>query len=539
MSDKLSILEDGRMSQNFEYTVTSEGKSIKVRESLDLDIQNGNYGKTNKVVYKSKKRPFNWVTVNPNSLIGEAITKDADGGRGNAFRSAVDDVSVLASKQTTRNERTHENALRESGMYDVARGFTSHSGTEFPDKTKNKDVSVKEEGKKEDTSPAPITKTPDKDPEVLRYPADLPTDQDYILIEAFEYTAPQADSLAKHGNVKVRNNAKGQGNQLVGPNQNRRGASTFKEKYMDLRDKKTQEQYGFANTTNAGLSRGSNIGNAKTSKGMVKLPIPNAIKSSNGVDWGEGRVNALEAGAFMGVQNQISSLLGGKTNIAGATKSGLDGIKETFNKLPELGGGQSGQLISSVLSKTALAQVGINVDPSQMIARSTGMAINPNLELLFSSPKLRTFTFVFQFAPDDEVDATATRKIQRFFKQGMLPSKSNNTSEKLYLGSPHVFRLCYKNKGKRIKGLNIFKICALTACEINFTPENVYQAYEDEKAVSMPVRSFMTLTFTELTPIFSNDYDHNFVSKNVDPSLADLGLNIVGENNITDDDIGF
>jgi len=121
----------------------------------------------------------------------------------------------------------------------------------------------------------------------------------------------------------------------------------------------------------------------------------------------------------------------------------------------------------------------------------------------------------------------------------MLPSKSNNTGEKLYLGSPHVFRLCYKNKGKRIKGLNIFKICALTACEINFTPENVYQAYEDEKAVSMPVRSFMTLTFTELTPIFSNDYDHNFVSKNVDPSLADLGLNIVGENNITDDDIGF
>ena len=228
MSDKLSILENGRMSQDFEYTVKVDGKNVKVRESLDLDIQNGNYGKTNRVIQKTSGFFGNrWATVSPNSSVGKAITEDVDGARGNAFRSAIDDVSVLASKQTTRNERTHENALRESGMYDVSRGFTSHSGTEFPDKTKNKDVSVKEEGKKEDTSPAPITKTPDKDPEVLRYPADLPTDQDYILIEAFEYTAPQADSLAKHGNVKVRNNAKGQGNQLVGPNQNRRGASTF------------------------------------------------------------------------------------------------------------------------------------------------------------------------------------------------------------------------------------------------------------------------------------------------------------------------
>jgi hypothetical protein len=163
------------------------------------------------------------------------------------------------------------------------------------------------------------------------------------------------------------------------------------------------------------------------------------------------------------------------------------------------------------------------------------MAINPNLELLFSSPKLRTFSFVFQFAPDDSDDAKEARSIQRFFKQGMLPSNANDKGEKLYLGSPNVFRLCYKNSGKRIKGLNIFKICALTACEIDFTPENVYQAYDDASSVSMPVRSNMSLTFTELTPIFSNDYDED----SEDPSILDLGLNVTGDNAITDDDIGF
>jgi len=520
MSEKKSILKSGRMTETMKYKVNVKGVDVHVRESLDLDTENGNFFKTDRIIIKSSRHFGNrWSTLPLDSDIGRAVMADEDGARGNTFRTTYDKFST--------DPKTEE-ALRDSGMYEVARGSVSHTGTEFPDKTINKDLSVKEEGKQEDTIPKVKPKS-NKDPENLKYPADLPTDQDYILIEAFEYNAPQTDSLSRQG---TREEAVKTGDTNWGL-----GANTWKKTKTvryDLRDKATQEKYGFANTTNKGLSRGSNI---KTPKGMVKLPIPNAIKSSNGVDWGEARVNALEAGAFMGVQNQISGVLGGSQNIAGALKSGVDGLKETFDKLPEIGKGQSGQLISSVLSKTVLSQVGLNVDPSQMIARSTGMAINPNLELLFSSPKLRTFTFVFQFAPDDEIDATATRKIQRFFKQGMLPTNISDGGDKLYLGSPHVFRLCYKNKGKRIKGLNIFKICALTACEINFTPENVYQAYEDEKAVSMPVRSFMTLTFTELTPIFRGDYDPENIKDN--KSLEDLELNIKGDNKIEDDDIGF
>ena len=109
------------------------------------------------------------------------------------------------------------------------------------------------------------------------------------------------------------------------------------------------------------------------------MPIPNSIKSSNGVDWGEGRANALEAGAFIGTQGAISNVLGGKKNIGGLIGSGVGELQNLFGKLPELGQGQSGQLLSSVLARTALSQIGINVDPSQFIARSTGMAINPNL----------------------------------------------------------------------------------------------------------------------------------------------------------------
>ena len=57
------------------------------------------------------------------------------------------------------------------------------------------------------------------------------------------------------------------------------------------------------------------------------------------------------------------------------------------------------------------------------------------------------------------------------------------------------------------------KICALTTCEINYAPDNVYQSYDDSKAGSQPIRSTMNLNFTELTPIFESDYRENVESR--------------------------
>ena len=179
------------------------------------------------------------------------------------------------------------------------------------------------------------------------------------------------------------------------------------------------------------------------------------------------------------------------------------------------------------------------MDVDQFITRQTGAAINPNLELLFGGPQLRTFTFNFDFAPNSEKEAVMVRKIQRWFRQGMLAQRKNaNASRSLFLGSPNVFRLCYMNSHRRIRGLNTFKICALTSCQVSFTPDGVYQSYEDKSANSMPVRSTMGLTFNELTPIFANDYRLDDTTVN-DPSLEDLGTNILGVNDFTDDDIGF
>ena len=549
MAVKKSIFgTGGRLFEVVQYNINVNNTNTSIREALSLDTNNGDYLTRKKLKYKKNNSNGRGEWENADPLIAKAVEEDKDGTRDKAIKKADEKLTSQVGAEHEKNKgisgvSSVDNVLKITVVADQDDlGASNIEPMKFDDEELNQldpddeafgnfgltSVNGVERG---DTTPAVQS---------LIYPSDMSLNQDYIYIEAFEYKAPQQNSLRQNKQEQVPN-IYGASNMMSG----RKFPKGKKYKNVDARDDATKEKFGFTNTITSGLERGSNIGGPlKNVKGTVRLPIPNSIKSSNGVDWGEGRANAFEAGAFINTQGAISNVLSGQNNIGGLIGSGVGELKRVIEDLDQIGQGQSGQLLSSVLARTALSQLNINVDPSQFIARSTGMAINPNLELLFSSPKLRTFTFVFQFAPDDEDEATEVRKIQRFFKQGMLPTNSSggNPSAKLYLGSPNVYRLCYKNNNRRIKGLNIFKMCALTSCEINFTPENIYQAYEDEKAVSMPVRSFMSLTFTELTPIFANDYDLEILKDlgdSIDPSLGDLGTNITGTNKITEDDIGF
>ena len=332
----------------------------------------------------------------------------------------------------------------------------------------------------------------------LQYPRDAyyGNSQDHVIIEQFTYKAPQEDLLSSQGQLQTG---------------------------------------GVISAITSGLKRNTNL---RDFVGLVKLPIPNQLAVSNGVSWADDRANAVEAGAFFSALGVASKNLTG--NIPDAISSVASGVGNITNLIGSGGFGNTpaGILLSSFLAQAALGKIGLNVDPAQFIARATGTTINPNLELLFNGPKLRNFSFTFEFAPVDEYDARISRRVMRFFNQGMVPKK--NESNTIFIGSPNVFRIRYSNGKQRIKGLNIFKICALTNCEINFTPEGVYQSYDDSDAGSQPVRTTMTLSFTELTPIFENDYFMDEISQNA--SSADLfersgGIGPLDQ--ITPDDIGF
>ena len=223
----------------------------------------------------------------------------------------------------------------------------------------------------------------------------------------------------------------------------------------------------------------------KRTIGTVILPIPGGIQDGVGVGYGDSRMTPLDMA---------------KANIALTTVS--EGFTAGITEA-----GRAAQNVAGAFgdNKKALAAViaGMAAGAGNMLTRTTGAIANPNMELLFNGPQLRTFSFQFLLAPRSQEEAKTLIQILRFFKQGMAPIR---TKSRLFLKSPHTFQLSYRNsKGQDHKYLNKFKECALANFGVNYTPNGNYSTYEDGVMTAYQ----MTMTYRELNPIYNDDYGNS------------------------------
>lgn len=237
------------------------------------------------------------------------------------------------------------------------------------------------------------------------------------------------------------------------------------------------------NSANGKFGPGEKRIRNRKSIGTVVLPIPAGISDSNQAGWQSGTMNPGQ---------MILAQIGLKT----VTEGFAEGGQEVSNQIKNIGTNKDEV-------KTALSGAIVGAatgDSAALLQRTTGQIINPNVELLFSQPQLRQFSFAFQMSARTPEEGATILKIIRFFKQGMAPIK---TQGNLFLKSPHTFRLNYERRAKEHKGLNKFKECALVNCGVEYTPDGNYASYEDGVMTSYR----MTLGFNELEPIFNNDYN--------------------------------
>jgi len=222
--------------------------------------------------------------------------------------------------------------------------------------------------------------------------------------------------------------------------------------------------------------------------GTVILPIPSGISDTNSCTWNGPGMNALQAGL---------------ANIALTTiKDGLEaGADKTGDILKTIrtNSGDVGTAVAAAIAGDASGAAGL-------LTRTTGSVINPNLELLFQSPALRTFGFTFKMSARSEPEAKTIIAILRFFKQGMSTQRSESN---LFLKTPHTFGIRYIHRAlgenKEHQYIGKIKECALTSFTVNYTPEGQYATFYDGPMVSYE----MQMQFQELEPIFNNDYGEN------------------------------
>ena len=265
--------------------------------------------------------------------------------------------------------------------------------------------------------------------------------------------------------------------------------------------------------------------------GSVRLPIPDGISDQNSVSWNDSAIGPGQAAAVaasMGIANAAASTVqaGLDGGIGAAISKGLESVGNGAQEITEVFKNPvMGDILRRKLISAATNQLRFGVSAEEILTRSSGRVTNKNLELLFSGQNLRQFSFAFQFAPRNNTEAKEVRKIIRFFKQGSAPKKSilGDGGAAFFLKSPNVFRISYrKGLDDHIKGLNKFKICACQGVGIDYAP-NGYATYQDD---SQPVAVSMTLSFTELTPLFYDDYEEpeEFLSVPNQMDVDDVGF---------------
>ena len=312
---------------------------------------------------------------------------------------------------------------------------------------------------------------------ILRYPYEaLSSATDYLQMDILEYVPVAKNSQNTNG-----------ANSLVSSPGSRRNSLNNRVGYRSI-----------GGLTNRVLKDG----------GTILLQIPSQVQDGNSASYGDSRMNGLVAAAAQGATDIMSGIklddLGGSIQEVG-TK-----LAETKNNALQGAGGVDGikDITTKFLTSKAVGALGGNVSVNQLLARQSGEIFNPNMELLFNGPTLRSFRFSFKMTPRSSAEAEQIKLIIRSFKRNMAPktaaaANKSGSRGNFFLKSPNIFELRYRSGNQDHPFLHKFKQCFLTDVSVNYTGEGVYATYEDATPVSM----ILDLSFKELEPVYDVDYD--------------------------------
>ena len=263
-----------------------------------------------------------------------------------------------------------------------------------------------------------------------------------------------------------------------------------------------------------------NIRQNTTLKHSIILPIPNGLSDSNAVAWDEDSANALEIAGAQAFKDAVKKAqIQGDLNlesIGNAAGAGLQSLRGSVDKFAAgITDENTREQVLNYFGAKALGIFNSNVSAASLASRASGQVLNPNMELLFKGPQLRTFPFNFTFTPRSRSESEVVKRIIRIFKQSMAAKTTVATGggggRGIFIQSPDVFQLTFKRGGRKHPFLFTMKPMALKGMNMNYSDSGAYVTYED----STPVKMSMSLNFTELNPIYQEDYSDNFSSEGV------------------------
>jgi hypothetical protein len=233
-------------------------------------------------------------------------------------------------------------------------------------------------------------------------------------------------------------------------------------------------------------------GNGQPAGAAIVLYMPNSTPTvTNGQTWeskkfeGPMGVAAREIGV---------AVAGGATDGLGKglTEGGygvVDGLKAAAGQIKNL---------PDIARQGAITAAGqfAGTSANQIMALSRGKVFNPNIELLYEGPNVRSFNFNFNFIPKSASEAARVAAIILQFKKLSAPLQVSQMYE-----IPKVWQVSYSGVGG--SWMNKFKKAAMTSISVQ------YNAGLDQHATfsnGFPIRTDIQMSFQEVDVITRNDH---------------------------------
>jgi len=295
------------------------------------------------------------------------------------------------------------------------------------------------------------------DQSALRYPSEpgIDVNSDYVAFEFYKYAPPFKGRTSSVGSSQVA------GQEVTG-------------KFYDYNQLGTYEK----------------LSNYKS----VLLYMPEDISTGFRSSWGGKAMSNIARDAMTAAGAEGFEKL----------KSAGDALFKTADRAVALTG-------AAAIRKAIGKVTGDSLSNDDVFGAISGAILNPNVELLYQSTDLRNFQLNFNLVPRDEKESPIINEIIKQFKKVMLPS---NTPGKVFGGAnpgivagfikvPDLVKVSFMKGPDQHPVLPVYKMCALTQVDVNYTPDGAYATYRDGQPVAMT----LTLNFQETKLVFAEDLD--------------------------------
>ena len=250
----------------------------------------------------------------------------------------------------------------------------------------------------------------------------------------------------------------------------------------------------------SGGSAGGGTGSAPPSRGQstIVLYMPNSQPAvGNGQNWNnsgatfQGPLGAEMRDAAVGLAGVFGNT---GENFSQSVESAKASVKQYVEQKSK--DAQFGDAGKQALLEGGAAALGTSANA--VLAISKGTVYNPNVELLYTSPGLRTFTFQYSFMPKNERENEMMNNIIRKFKEESSPRMKGSMFK-----VPNVFQVTYMSGKGRNRNMNRFKKAALKNVVVQANPQTAMHVAHSGGAA---IETTLSLEFMETNLVMQEDH---------------------------------